>query len=103
ALALPAALAVASPWPFRSVPPLAVHLVTLVAPTPCAVVLASAPAEGGLRLPALPLLPLLGLLALGLLQLLPLPAALHAALAPGSHAVWSPPSPEAQAVLGGGP
>jgi len=96
-------LAVLSPWPFGSVTPLAVHLVTLVALTTCAVVLAWAPSEGGLRLPALPLLPLLGLLALGLLQLLPLPAALHAALAPGSHAVWSPPSPEAQAVLGGGP
>jgi O-antigen ligase len=96
-------LAVLSPWPFGSVTPLAVHLVTLVVLTTCAVVLAWAPAEGGLRLPALPLLPLLGLLALGLLQLLPLPPALHEALAPGSHVVWSPPSPAAQAVIGGGP
>ncbi len=96
-------LAALSPWPFGSVTPLAVHLLTVVALTTSAVVLAWAPADGGLRLPGLPLFPLLGLLALGLLQLLPLPAALHAALAPGSHAVWSPASSAAQAVLGGGP
>jgi O-antigen ligase len=103
ALVVLVGLAALSPWPFGSVTPLAVHLVTLIALATSAVVLVWAPAEGGLRLPGLPLLPLLGLLALGLLQLLPLPAALHAALAPGAHAVWSPASPAAQAVLGGGP
>jgi len=103
ALVVLVGLTVLSPWPFGSVTPLAVHLVTLVALTTSAVALAWAPAEGGLRVPALPLLPVLGLLALGLFQLLPLPAALHAALAPGSHAIWSPASPAAQAVLGGGP
>jgi len=40
ALVVLAGLAVISPWPFGSVTPLAVHLVTLVALTTCAVVLA---------------------------------------------------------------
>jgi O-antigen ligase len=103
ALVVLVGLTVLTPWPFGSVTPLAVHLVTLVALATSTVAIAWGSAEGGLRLPALPLLPLLGLLALGLLQLLPLPAALHAALAPGSHAAWSPASPAAQAVLGDGP
>jgi len=103
ALAVLVGLTVLSPWPFGSVTPLAVHLITLVALTTSAVALAWASAEESLRLPALPLLPLFGLLALGLLQLLPLPDALHAELAPGSHAVWSPASAAARAVLGGGP
>lgn len=95
-------LAVLSPWPFGSVTPLAVHLITLAALTTSAIALAwASPAD--LRLPDVPLLPLLGLLVLGLLQLLPLPGGLHAALAPGSHAAWSPTSPAAGAVLGGGP
>jgi O-antigen ligase len=103
ALAVLVGLVVLSPWPFGSVTPLAVHVITLVALTTSAVALAWASAEKSLRLPAVPLLPLLGLLALGLLQLVPLPDALHAELAPGPHAVWSPASAAARAVLGGGP
>ena len=103
ALAVLVGLAVFSPWAFGSVTPLAVHLVTLVALTTSAISLAWASTEDDVRLPALPLMPLLGLLALGLFQLTPLPAVLHATVAPGSHAVWSPASPAAQAVLGSGP
>ena len=49
----------------------------------------------------MPLWPLAGFVVVGLLQLVPLPDALHALLAPGSHAVWRPAVPEAAAVLGG--
>ena len=103
ALVVLAGLAVLSPWPVGSVSPLAVRLITLVALATSAFALAWASAGGGLRLPTMPLLPLLGLVALGLFQLLPLPDGLHAVLAPGSHAAWSPASPAARAVLGGGP
>jgi O-antigen ligase len=103
ALAVLVALAIVSPWPFGSVLPAAAHLVTVVALFTCAVVLAWASATEGVRLPSLPLLPLAGLLAVGGLQLVPVPGALHALLAPGSHDVWFPASPAAQAVIGGGP
>jgi O-antigen ligase len=103
ALVVLTGLAVLSPWPVGSVSPLAVRLITLVALATSAFALAWASAGEGLRLPTLPLRPLLALLALGLFQLLPLPDGLHAVLAPGSHAAWSPASPAARAVLGGGP
>jgi O-antigen ligase len=103
ALVVLVGLAVLTPWPFGSVMPGAVHLVTVIALVTCAISLAWASVAEPMRLPSLPLLPLLGLLALGLLQLVPLPAGLHALLAPGSHEVWSPASPAAQSVIGGGP
>jgi O-antigen ligase len=103
ALAVLVGLTIASPWAFGSVGPLAVHVVTALAITTSAGTLAWASLTGGLRLPAVPLVPLLGLLALGLLQLVPLPAALHGALAPGSEAVWIPAAPAAREVLGVGP
>jgi O-antigen ligase len=53
-----------------------------------------------LELPALPLWPPAVLLALGALQLVPLPPALHALVAPGSHAIWHPRNPAAGPVLG---
>ena len=48
------------------------------------------------------LLPFFGLIALGALQLVPLPASLHAALAPGSAELWHPEEPTAASVLGSG-
>ena len=83
ALVVLVGLAVLTPWPFGSVMPSAVHVVTLISLVTCAVSFAWASVAGPVRLPSLPLLPLLGLLALGILQLVPLPAALHALLAPG--------------------
>jgi O-antigen ligase len=103
ALVVLVGLAILTPWPFGSVTPWAVHLLTLVALATCAISLSWSSMADDMRLPALPFRPLLGLLALGLLQLVPLPAALHGALAPGSHEVWSPASSAARAVLGGGP
>lgn len=52
-----------------------------------------------LLLPAIPLWPLAGLFVLGALQLVPLPPALHALLAPGSHAIWHPAVPAATPFL----
>ena len=97
------ALTVVSPWPFGSVTPLAVQVIAALALTTTALALAWGSAARDLRLPAVPLWPLLGLLALAAFQLVPLPAGLHAALAPGSHAVWYPSSPAAASVLGAGP
>ena len=102
ALVVLVGLTVLSPWPFGSVAPLAVHLVMTVALATTAVALAWAAMGDGLRLPALPIVPLLSVLAAGIFQLLPLPPALHAVLAPGSHAVWCPALPSVQAVLGVG-
>jgi hypothetical protein len=103
ALVVLVALVVISPWPFGSVTPPAVRLITLVALTTSALALAWASVRRDLQLPALPLLPLVGLLAVGLFQLLPLPERVLAVLAPGSHAVWFPASDAARAVIGGGP
>jgi O-antigen ligase len=58
--------------------------------------------RGGPPLPDVPLWPLLAFAALGLLQLVPLPSAVHALLAPGSHAVWHPAEGAAAATLGDG-
>lgn len=93
-------LAVLSPWPLGSEYPLAVRAVTVVALVLSLLILlrrrenvATEPAFF-----AVACLP-----ALGLLQLVPLPAFLHALLAPGSAAVWHPAEPAAAAVLGFGP
>jgi hypothetical protein len=95
-------LAVLSPWPMGSVPPLAGRVLAaaaLATSLGCCVLWG---ARGRLAVPtAASLWPLLALFALGVFQLLPVPAALHA-LAPGSREVWHPASPEAAAVLGPG-
>src|ERR1700741_5516981 len=91
------ALVVLSPWPFGSAPPWAGRAVTLIAlATAIAVSLAQA-RQGGLVVPRAPLWPGAILMALGFIQLMPLPAGLHAILAPGSAKVWHPDEPAAAA------
>jgi O-antigen ligase len=104
ALAVLVALVVLSPWPFGSV-----HLRTTQAIALVSLVTALGAFlwdgwHGTLRLPPRALLwPLLGLWALAVFQLVPLPEALHRAIAPGSAAVWHPDVRAAAAVLGPGP
>jgi len=102
ALVVLVAIAVLAPWPFGAVQPRALLAVAAVALVAGALALASG-VRRGVVLPAVPLWPLAGFLALALLQLVPLPDALHALLAPGSHAVWRPSAPDVAAVLGAGP
>jgi O-antigen ligase len=97
------ALAVVSPWPFGSVDPGATRAIALVALATAIVALAWDARLGALRLARFPTWAWLCLWLLGVLQLLPLPAALHASLAPGSAFVWHPDVSEAAAVLGPGP
>jgi O-antigen ligase len=104
ALAVLVALVVLSPWPFGSA-----HLRT----TQAIALISLATALGAflwdgwhrqLQLPPRAMLwPLLGLWALAVFQLVPLPEALHRAIAPGSAEVWHPHVPAAAAVLGPGP
>ena len=103
ALAVLVGLVVLSPWPFGSVHLRTTQAIALVS-------LATAlgaflwDARGGPpRLPRALAWPLLGLWALAVFQLIPLPQALHHAIAPGSAAVWHPDVPAAAAVLGPGP
>jgi O-antigen ligase len=103
ALVVLVALVVLSPWAFGSVDPWAVRTITLVS-------LATAlfafvwDAKGGRHHESpIPLWPLAGLWLLGVLQLVPIPAALHKLIAPGSAAIWHPDVPAAAAVLGPGP
>jgi O-antigen ligase len=100
ALGVLVALAVLAPWRFGAVLPPELLAVTAVSLLSAALALAVGAVRGGVRLPAVPLWPLLGFLALGLAQLVPLPASLHALVAPGSFAVWRPAEPTAAAVLG---
>ncbi|HYN01800.1 MAG TPA: O-antigen ligase family protein, partial [Vicinamibacteria bacterium] len=101
ALGVLVAIAVVAPWPFGAVLPGALLAVAALALLAAALALAAGAWRGGLALPAVPLWPLAGFVVVGLLQLVPLPDALHALVAPGSHAVWRPAVPEAAAVLGG--
>jgi O-antigen ligase len=94
------AIAVLAPWPFGAVQPGPLFAVVAVSLLAGALALAAGARRGGVALPAVPLWPLGGFAALALLQLVPLPAALHAVLAPGSHAVWHPAAAEVTAVLG---
>ncbi len=94
--------AVVAPWPFGAVLPRALLAVVVLALGAGALALAAG-AWRGVLLPAVPLWPLAGFLALPLLQLVPLPDALHALVAPGSHAVWRPTDPAVLAVLGAVP
>ncbi len=100
ALAVLVALAVVAPWPFGSVGPTAILVLTAAALGTTGALLALASRRGGLALPAVPLWPLGGLVGLGLAQLVPLPPLVHSLLAPGSYAVWHPSSAAAAAVLG---
>ena len=103
ALVVLVALAVLSPWPFGSVDPWATRAIALVALATAIVAMAWDARHGALRLARFPTWAWLGLWLLAVLQLLPLPAALHASLAPGSAFVWHPDVSEAAAVLGPGP
>ncbi len=100
ALGVLVAITVLAPWPFGAVLPGALFAVAALALLAGALALAAGAWRGGVALPAVPLWPLAGFVALALLQLVPLPGALHAVLAPGSHAVWHPAAPEVAAVLG---
>ena len=99
-LAALAALVVISPWPFGSVHPVAVLVISTLALGIVALALGWGAVTDGLERPAVPLWPVLGLLAVGLFQLVPLPTAFHGLVAPGSHAVWHPAEPAAARVLG---
>jgi O-antigen ligase len=103
ALSVLVAIAVLAPWAFGAVLPGALFSVTALALVTAALALAVAAWRGGVLLPAVPLWPLGGFLGLALLQLVPLPAAAHALLAPGTNAVWHPGDAAAAAVLGSGP
>jgi O-antigen ligase len=96
-----ALIAVLAPWPFGSAHPVAEKAVSAVVLASSSLVLALQAARGAV-VPNLPGWPFLGLLAIGVLQLIPLPAALHALVAPASHQLWHPAAPAA-AVLGDGP
>jgi O-antigen ligase len=103
ALVVLVGIAVLAPWPFGAVLPPALLAVAVLALAGGALALAAGARRGGVALPAVPLWPLGLFLALPLLQLVPLPDALHALVAPGSHAVWRPTDPEVLAVLGAVP
>jgi len=94
------ALAAVSPWPFGSTPSWAVRSITWIALATALVVSLAQMRRGALSLPRAPLWPVAILVALGFMQLVPLPAGLHAVLAPGSAAVWHPAEPAAAALLG---
>jgi len=94
------ALAVLSPWPFGSTPSWAVQAITWISITTAVVVSLAQAWRGALCLPRAPLWPVAILVAIGLIQLVTLPAGLHAAVAPGSAAVWHPAEPAAAALLG---
>jgi len=102
ALTVLVVLTVVSPWPFGSVHPLAVNLVSIVALLAVAAVLAWGRWSPALPPPAVPFWPVLALLGLALLQCVPQPSGLHALLAPGSAAFWHPDEPAVVMVLGGG-
>jgi hypothetical protein len=102
ALVALAGIAVLAPWPFGAVLPTALLAVALLALGAGAVALAAG-AGRGVLLPAVPLWPLAAFLAIPALQLVPLPDAVHAVVAPGSHAVWHPAEPAVVAVLGAAP
>ena len=93
------ALSVLGPWPFGSTPPWAVRTITLIALATATVVSLAQARQGALFLPRAPLWPVAILVALGFIQLVPLPAGLHARLAPGSAEVWHPDEPAAAALL----
>jgi len=104
ALATLVALVVASPWPFGSAHLRATQAIALAS---LATALGALAWDGWHRRLLLPpravLWPLAGLWALAAAQLVPLPEALHRAIAAGTAPVWHPDPPAAAAVLGPGP
>ena len=90
------------PWALGGAPLPALRAVGAGALATVALVAGAGAFRRGVALPAVPLWPLGGFVALALVQLVPLPAAVHALIAPGSHAVWHPADPSAAAVLGVG-
>ncbi len=104
ALVVLIALVVLSPWPFGSVHLRTTQAIALVSLATALGATAWDGWHGRLQVPnRLLLWPLLGLWLLAVFQLVPLPEALHKAIAPGSAAVWHPAVPQAAAVLGEGP
>jgi O-antigen ligase len=101
ALGVLVVLVVVAPWPFGSVRPWATEILTLAALLAALLALAAALSRGT-TLADVPLWPLVGFASLGLAQLVPLPAELHALVAPASAAVWHPADAAAAAVLGPG-
>jgi len=102
ALVVLVAFAVASPWPFGSVEPAAVQVLSIAGLATALLVLLLGLASGGTEVPAVPLAPPAAFGGLVLVQLLPLPPGVHRLLAPVSHAAWHPADPVAAAVLGDG-
>jgi hypothetical protein len=103
ALVVLVALAVLSPWAIGSVDPPAIRAITVVS-LATAVVAFALDARRGQAFPTpMRLWPLAGLWLVGVAQIVPLPAGVHAWLAPGSAAVWHPDNAAAAAVLGKGP
>src|SRR5258706_3648368 len=94
------ALVAVSPWAFGSTPSWAVRSLTCISLATTLVVSLAQVRRGMLCLPRAPLWPVAILVALGFIQLIPLPAGLHALLAPGSASVWHPGEPAAAALLG---
>jgi O-antigen ligase len=96
------AATVLAPWPFGSTAPRLVQALSVLA---LGTTLLSV-ALGRLRRgpPEIPsaLLPIVLALGLAAAQLVPIPPAVHAALAPGSSAYWHPKDAKARAVLGPG-
>jgi O-antigen ligase len=95
-------LVAVSPWPFGSVRPWTTELLTVLALAGALLALLPGLVRGT-AVPDVPLWPFLGYVGLGLLQLTPLPAPVHALVAPASAAVWHPADSAAAAVLGSGP
>jgi O-antigen ligase len=95
-------LAVLSPWALGSVTPSGVRAVSVLSLTLALGVALHEAWRGGVVLPRVPLWPLLALVLAGLLQIVSWPASLHRLAAPGSAAVWHPPSSAAAAFLGEG-
>lgn len=100
ALAALVASAVLLPWAVGGVQPPARLALVATALLASALVLLDGAIRGRLTLPDVPAWPVASFLVLALLQLLPLPAALHRLLAPGSHAAWHPADPLVAEVLG---
>src|SRR5262245_23841953 len=87
ALAILVSLAVLSPWPFGSVDPWATKTIALVSLSAALVAMAWDTRRAALRIAPWAGWYWLGLWLLAVFQLVPVPASLHALLAPGSAAV----------------
>lgn len=93
-------LAILAPWPFGSVQPWAVRAITVIALSFALAIGIHQTLSGGIVIARVGLVGVIGLLALGLFQLVPLPPALHRAIATASYTAWHPKVPAAATVLG---